>query len=93
MLARNTEWWGTEHGLGPGVDQIELRIVADPGERLGLLRDGTVQVADLALGQRAAVRADPLLTTIGGPGTRSVSSARCAGSRRTTRPRRSTRSG
>ena len=45
-----------------------MRIVADPGERLGLLRDGTVQVADLALGQRAAVRADPLLTTIERPG-------------------------
>ena len=68
VLARNTEWWGTDHGLGPGVDQIEMRIVTDPGERLGLLRDGTVQVADLARGQRAAVRADPLLTTIERPG-------------------------
>jgi len=64
VLARNTEWWGAELGLGPGVDQIGLRVVADPGERLGLLREGTVQVADLTPSQLGAVRSDPLLTDL-----------------------------
>jgi len=64
VLARNTAWWGADHGLGPGVDQIELRWVASPGERFDLLRDGTVQVADLVPSQLAAVRADPLLTAL-----------------------------
>lgn len=64
LLARNTSWWGTDHGLGPAVDQVELRAVPDPGERLALLRDGTVRVADLRPAQLPAVRADPLLTVI-----------------------------
>lgn len=64
LLARNTEWWGTEHNLGPGVDQIELRVVSDPGERLALLRDGSVQVADLTLTQLGELRSDPLLTSV-----------------------------
>lgn len=65
LLARNTDWWGTELGLGPGVDRIELRAVTSPGERLDLLRAGTVQVADLSVIQLAAARSDPLLTTLG----------------------------
>ena len=94
LLARNTEWWGTDHGLGPGVDQIEMRIVTDPGERLGLLRDGTVQVADLALGQtRRGARRPAADHDRAARAARSGSSARCAGSRRTTRRRRSTPSG
>src|SRR5207253_117257 len=27
VLARNTGWWGTAHGLGPALDQIALRVV------------------------------------------------------------------
>jgi ABC-type transport system substrate-binding protein len=63
LLARNTGWWGTDRELGPGVDQIELRVIADPGERLDALRDGSVQVAELDRSQRHAARDEPLLTT------------------------------
>jgi ABC-type transport system substrate-binding protein len=64
LLARNTGWWGTERGLGPGVDQIELRVVPDSGQRLALLRDGTVRVAAIDSRDLGAVRADPLLTEV-----------------------------
>ena len=64
MLARNTQWWGADRGLGAGVDQIALRVVTNPGERLELLRAGTVQVADLAPSQLRVVGSDPLLTDI-----------------------------
>jgi peptide/nickel transport system substrate-binding protein len=62
LLAHNTGWWGTDRELGPGVDQIELRVVADPDERVAALRDGSVRVADLGRGQVRAVGSDPLLT-------------------------------
>jgi peptide/nickel transport system substrate-binding protein len=64
LLARNTSWWGTERGLGPGVDQIELRVVPDPQERLALLHDGSVRVAELGAEGLRAARQDPLLTVI-----------------------------
>jgi ABC-type transport system substrate-binding protein len=64
LLARNTGWWGAERGLGPGVDQLELRVVADPDERLKLLGEGVVRVADLSPEQLAEVRDDPLLTVV-----------------------------
>ena len=63
LLALNTSWWGTERDLGPGVDQIELRVAEDPDERLAALRDGAVLVAQLEPGQRRDVRRDPLLAT------------------------------
>jgi ABC-type transport system substrate-binding protein len=65
LLARNTEWWGSDRGLGPGVDQLEFAVVAPPAARLAELRDGSVQVAD-GLGPRelALARRDPLLTVI-----------------------------
>jgi ABC-type transport system substrate-binding protein len=66
LIARNTGWWGSERGLGPGVDQIEFRVVSDPGERLAMLRGGEVQVADLEAGQLGAVRDDPLLAVVPG---------------------------
>jgi peptide/nickel transport system substrate-binding protein len=68
LLARNTEWWGSERGLGPGVDQLELLAVRDPAERLAMLRDGSARVADLEPSQLGAARRDPLLTTIPEPG-------------------------
>ena len=46
LLARNTEWWGTEHGLGPALDQIDFRIVPGAVGRLVLLRNGQAQVAE-----------------------------------------------
>jgi ABC-type transport system substrate-binding protein len=64
LLARNTAWWGTERGLGPGVDQVELRAAADPDERLDLLAQGVVRVAEVAPDQLDEVRADPLLAVV-----------------------------
>ncbi len=63
LLARNTEWWGTERGLGPAVDQIEFSVVAEPEQRLAALAAGEVQVAsELGPAELAAARDDPLLT-------------------------------
>ena len=93
VLARNTDWRVTELGLGPGVDQIELRAVASPGERLDLLRAGTVQVADLTVTQLSAVRSGPLPTTLREARIRSESSGGCAGSRLPSPRRRSMRRG
>jgi peptide/nickel transport system substrate-binding protein len=64
LLARNTEWWGAERGLGPGIDQLELLAVPDPAERLAMLRDGSARVAYLEPSQLEAARRDPLLTAI-----------------------------
>lgn len=70
LLARNVQWWGTRHELGPAVDQIDLRIVTSPAERLMLLRRGEVQVAyDLESAQVARLRRDPLLTALPGKGS------------------------
>ncbi len=63
LLARNTGWWGTEHELGPGVDQIELRVISDPADRVAALSDGSARVAELDRAQRRDVRDDPLLTS------------------------------
>ncbi len=73
VLARNTRWWGTAHGLGPALDQIELRIVPAARARLTLLRRGDVEAA-WGLSQAAArrVRRDPLLTSLIGPDTSSI---------------------
>jgi peptide/nickel transport system substrate-binding protein len=62
LLARNTGWWGIERELGPGLDQVELRVIDDPDERLAALADGSVRAAELGLAQLDAVRDDPLLT-------------------------------
>lgn len=64
LLARNTEWWGAARGLGPGVDQLELTVEPNPGERLAHLRDGSAEVAELEPSQLAAIRGDPLLTAL-----------------------------
>lgn len=65
LLARNLAWWGTERDLGPALDQVALRAVPDPGERLALLAAGDVQVAD-ALGpaEVAEARAEPLIEVL-----------------------------
>jgi peptide/nickel transport system substrate-binding protein len=65
LVARSTEWWGADRGLGPGVDQLEFRVVPARGERLDALRDGTIQVAsDLGPSRLARAQRDPLLTTV-----------------------------
>ena len=63
LLARNASWWGARHELGPGVELIDLRFTPGGDRRLGLLRHGTVQVAEgLDPAQVTALRRDPLLT-------------------------------
>ncbi|MEZ5154899.1 MAG: ABC transporter substrate-binding protein [Solirubrobacterales bacterium] len=67
LLARNAAWWGSDLGLGPGVDQIDFRIDRVAGHRLADLLSGAVQIAD-DLGRRARDRigAAPLVTTVPG---------------------------
>jgi peptide/nickel transport system substrate-binding protein len=63
LLARNSDWWGTRLGLGPGVDQIELAVGSSEGARADSLVGGVAQVADqLGPVSLARVRSDPLLT-------------------------------
>ena len=73
VLARNTRWWGTEHGLGPALDQIQLRVAPDASERVRLLRRGEAEAAwSLPASVAARLREDPLLTGILAPADRSV---------------------
>ena len=66
VLARNTSWWGTRRRLGPALDQLVFAVAPEAGERVELLMDGAVEVAD-ELDPKAAreVRADPLLAVEG----------------------------
>jgi ABC-type transport system substrate-binding protein len=67
-LSRFAGWWGSPLGLGPALDGVIFVAAPQPGQRLRILQDGSVQVAD-PLG-RAGLRAaetDPLLATVGGP--------------------------
>jgi peptide/nickel transport system substrate-binding protein len=68
MLARFEGWWGSPIGLGPSLDGVTFVVAPRPSQRLRMLKDGSVQVADPLdrAGLRAADR-DPLLTTLGGP--------------------------
>jgi peptide/nickel transport system substrate-binding protein len=67
-LSRHAGWWGTPLGLGPSFDGVMFRLAPRAAQRLKLLREGTVQIADPldSTGLRAA-EADPLLGTVGGP--------------------------
>jgi peptide/nickel transport system substrate-binding protein len=67
-LSRFADWWASPMGLGPALDGVTFVAAPKPGQRLRLLTDGAVQVADPldAAGLRAA-EADPLLKAIGGP--------------------------
>lgn len=65
-LGRNPTWWGTGYRLGPALRRIEFVVEPDRGERLALLADGQVEIAD-EIGGRAARRElarDPLLAEI-----------------------------
>jgi ABC-type transport system substrate-binding protein len=67
-LARFAGWWGSPLGLGPALDGVTFEVAPLPAQRFRLLTEGTVQVADpLDAASLRAARADPLLTTIGGP--------------------------
>ena len=69
-LSRFAGWWGSSLGLGPSLDGVSFVLAPQPDQRLRLLKEGTVQVADPlgAPGLRAA-DTDPLLDTVGGPPT------------------------
>ncbi|MFL5870511.1 MAG: ABC transporter substrate-binding protein [Solirubrobacterales bacterium] len=65
VLARNADWWGTDRGLGPAIDQLEMPVVADPDERLADLRSGEIEAAgELPAGEARRLRRDPLLSAI-----------------------------
>jgi peptide/nickel transport system substrate-binding protein len=68
-LSRFAGWWGSAEGLGPALDGVTFVAAPQQAERLRLLREGSVQVAD-SLGPAVlhAAEADPFLETIGGPG-------------------------
>ena len=84
-LARFAGWWGGAMGLGPAVDGVTFVVAPLPNQRLRMLTEGTVQVADpLDAAGLSAASADPLLDTVGGPqsgiglegSVRGISSAR-----------------
>jgi peptide/nickel transport system substrate-binding protein len=84
-LSRFAGWWGSEMGLGPALDGVTFVAAPLPGQRLRLLAEGTVEVADpLDRSGLQAAEEDPLLTTVGGPASgigmegsvRGISSAR-----------------
>lgn len=62
LLDASPNWWGTEAGLGPGVERLEFHSASSRIRRLALLHDGAVDVAD-DLGPRAAtlIAEQPLL--------------------------------
>lgn len=65
LLARSSDWWGTRLGLGPGLERVELLVVADELDRLGLLAEGAVAVTDeMGPLTAKALRRQPLLTTV-----------------------------
>jgi peptide/nickel transport system substrate-binding protein len=65
VLARNTDWWGTRLDLGPVLDQVEFDVVPGRSERLAMLNQGTVQVADsLESDAIPELRRNPLLTYV-----------------------------
>jgi peptide/nickel transport system substrate-binding protein len=69
-LSRFAGWWGSGMGLGPALDGVTFVAAPLPDQRLRLLTDGAVQVADpLDAAGLAAAESDPLLDTVGGPGS------------------------
>jgi peptide/nickel transport system substrate-binding protein len=67
-LSRFAGWWGSSMGLGPSLDGVTFVVAPQPSQRLRLLADGVVQVADpLGPTELRAAESDPLLDTIAGP--------------------------
>jgi peptide/nickel transport system substrate-binding protein len=65
LMARNGDWWGSDHGLGPEIDQLALPVVADPAARVTELADGDLQVAaELDSDEARRLRRDPLLDAL-----------------------------
>jgi ABC-type transport system substrate-binding protein len=67
-LARYAAWWGSPLGLGPALDGVEFRGVAQEQDRLALLNSGEAQIASGLSGKTIAqIRHDPLLTALPAP--------------------------
>ncbi len=73
LVARNLAWWGTKRDLGPALDQVRFRTVADADERLALLAAGDLQAAD-ALGSEQAqeAKSEPLIEVLPSSGNESL---------------------
>jgi len=68
MLSRFAGWWGSPMGLGPALDAVSFVVAPQLEQRLRLLQEGTVQVADpLDRAGLHVAETDPLLATVGGP--------------------------
>jgi peptide/nickel transport system substrate-binding protein len=67
-LTRFAGWWGSPKGLGPALDGVTFLVARRPAQRLRLLQQGSVQVADpLGPSGLRLAQSDPLLATVGGP--------------------------
>jgi peptide/nickel transport system substrate-binding protein len=67
-LGRFARWWGSPLGLGPALDAVTFMAARQPSQRLRMVRDGDVQVADqLDPAALRAAESDPLLVGVGGP--------------------------
>jgi ABC-type transport system substrate-binding protein len=65
VVARNVDWWGTPHDLGPALEQVEFRVLPEAQERFDSLSAGDVRVADeLDPSQLEQLSVDPLLTSL-----------------------------
>src|SRR4051794_2275563 len=70
VLSRFGGWWVSPMGLGPSLDGVTFLLAPQPSQRLRLLQDGAVQVADpLGPPGLRAAGSDPLLDKVGGPAT------------------------
>lgn len=66
ILARHRRWWGSPLGLGPALDRVLFRVIADRRERLRALRSGCVRVAaELHPRDAAALRDESLFSVTG----------------------------
>jgi peptide/nickel transport system substrate-binding protein len=68
VLARYAGWWGSSLGLGPALDGVTFVVAPLADQRLRVLTEGAVQVADpLDAAGLGVAESDPLLNTVGGP--------------------------
>lgn len=67
LLARSSDWWGTQLGLGPGLERLEFVVIGGEFDRVEQLADGEIAVADeLGPLTARALRREPLLTAVRG---------------------------